>query len=72
MDKTRITAAIWPWGTQNPEQMETAAKEITEIGYTSFESVKAVRFEYAYKDKCVAERDYEKLEMYVLELLMGV
>jgi xylose isomerase len=33
---------------------------------------KATRFDYAYQTKCIAERDYEKLEMYVMELLMGV
>ena len=32
---------------------------------------KAERFDYEYQAKCVAERDYEKLELYVMELLMG-
>ena len=55
MDKSRITAAIWPWGTDNKEQMEMAAKEVTEIGYTSFESVKAAIYAFdmnlgAYKE----------------------
>jgi len=55
LDKSRITAAIWPWGTANREQMELAAKEVTEIGYRSFESVKAAIYAYdldlaAYKD----------------------
>jgi len=55
LDKTRITAAIWPWGTETREQMEQAAKEITEIGYRSFESVKAAIYAYdldltAYKE----------------------
>jgi xylose isomerase len=31
---------------------------------------KAAKFDYAYQKKCVAARDYEALEMYVLELLM--
>lgn len=31
---------------------------------------KANKFDYDFKDKCIAERDYEKLEMYVMELLM--
>ena len=31
---------------------------------------KALRFDYDYQAKCVAERDYEALEMYVMELLM--
>lgn len=46
MDMNRITAAIWPWGTETREQMELAAKEITEIGYKSFESVKAAIYAY--------------------------
>jgi xylose isomerase len=32
---------------------------------------KARKFDYAFRDACVAERDYESLEMYVLELLMN-
>lgn len=31
---------------------------------------KVEKFDNAYRDKCVAERNYEKLEMYVMELLM--
>ena len=31
---------------------------------------KAEKFDYAYRDKCVENRDFEGLEMYVLELLM--
>lgn len=31
---------------------------------------KAKRFDYAYQEKCIEERDYEALEMYVMELLM--
>jgi len=55
LDKSRITAAIWPWGTQKREEMEQAAREVTEIGYTSFESVKAAIYAYdldldAYKE----------------------
>ena len=55
MDPTRITAAIWPWGTETREQMVTASKEVTEIGYKSFESVKAAIYAYdmdleAYKE----------------------
>ena len=33
---------------------------------------KALRFDYDYQKKCVEERDYEKLELYVTELLMGI
>jgi len=32
---------------------------------------KAERFDYDYQKKCVEMRDYEKLELYVMELLMG-
>jgi xylose isomerase len=32
---------------------------------------KARAFNYEYQKQCVADRDYERLEMYVLELLMG-
>lgn len=32
---------------------------------------KAEKFDYEFQKKCVEERDYEKLEMYVMELLMG-
>jgi len=32
---------------------------------------KAAKFDYDFQKKCVEERDYEKLEMYVMELLMG-
>lgn len=33
---------------------------------------KVERFDYDFQKKCVEERDYEKLEMYVMELLMGI
>lgn len=33
---------------------------------------KAEQFDYGFQAKCVANRDYEKLELYVIELLMGV
>lgn len=33
---------------------------------------KAARFDYDFQQKCVEERDYEKLELYVMELLMGL
>ena len=35
-----------------------------------FNELKAEKFDYAYRDKCVENRDFEGLEMYVLELLM--
>lgn len=55
MDKTKITASIWPWGTSNREEMELAAKEVTEIGYKSFESTESAIHAYdmdlnAYKE----------------------
>lgn len=33
---------------------------------------KAAKFDYDFQKKCVEERDYEKLELYVVELLMGI
>lgn len=33
---------------------------------------KAARFDYEYQKKCVENRDFEGLEMYVMELLMGL
>lgn len=33
---------------------------------------KAAKFNYAFQGKCIADRDYEKLELYVMELMMGV
>ena len=55
VDVTRITAAIWPWGTETREQMETAAKQVSAIGYKSFESIKSAIHAFdmdleAYKD----------------------
>ena len=32
---------------------------------------KAAKFDYDFQEKCVRERDYEALEMYVMELLMN-
>ena len=46
MDISRITAAIWPWGTNTREEMEIAAKEVSAIGYKSFESVKAAIYAF--------------------------
>ncbi len=46
MKKSQICYAVWPWGTETKEQAELAAKEITEIGYKSFESVKAAIYAY--------------------------
>ena len=33
---------------------------------------KADRYDYAFEKKCIRERNYEALEMYVLNLLMGI
>lgn len=46
MVKSRIAAAMWPWGTQTKEQLEIAAKEISSIGYAGFECVKATIHAY--------------------------
>lgn len=55
MDKSRITASIWSWGTDTREQMEIAAREVSEIGYKWFESVKSAIYAFdmdlaAYKE----------------------
>lgn len=44
--KLRLTASIWPWGTDTPEQMVRAAKEISEIGYKQFESTKSAIYAF--------------------------
>jgi len=46
MEKSMITAAIWPWGTDKREQMVTASQEVSEIGYSSFESVRDAIYAY--------------------------
>lgn len=55
MDMSRIAYAIWPWGTAEREQMERASKEITEIGFTSFESVKKAIYAYDMNVKAYKE-----------------
>jgi len=37
--KGKLAYAIWPWGLSNRDQMETAIREIKEIGFNHFESV---------------------------------
>ena len=46
MNIDKIAYAIWPWGTETREQMEAAAKDITEVGFRHFESVKAAIYAY--------------------------
>lgn len=46
MNMSNICYAIWPWGTQTREQMVQAAKDITEVGFRYFESVKAAIYAY--------------------------
>ena len=46
MKKSQLSYAIWPWGTETREQAVQAAKEITDIGYRSFESVKSCMYAY--------------------------
>ena len=46
MKKSQITYAVWPWGTKTREQAVEAARDITEIGYTAFESVKAAMYAF--------------------------
>lgn len=42
MKKSQICYAIWPWGIKSKESIETALREVTEIGYKSFEISKQV------------------------------
>ena len=68
MDTNRITAAIWPWGTETRDQMVTASKEVSVIGYKSFESVKAAVYAYdldleAYKE-VLKEYDLKPVSFY--------
>ena len=46
MKKSQICCAIWPWGTKTREQAVEAARDVTSIGYTSFESVKGAMYAY--------------------------
>ena len=46
MKKSQFTCAIWPWGTQTKEQAAEAARDVTEIGYPAFESVKAAMYAF--------------------------
>jgi sugar phosphate isomerase/epimerase len=41
MSKAKIACAVWPWGLETKEQMIQALRDVSEIGYTAFESVKA-------------------------------
>ena len=40
MSKIKIGYAIWPWGVKTKDQMVQALKDIKEVGYTRFESVR--------------------------------
>ncbi|MBQ4517995.1 MAG: sugar phosphate isomerase/epimerase [Clostridia bacterium] len=46
MNIEKFAYAIWPWGTETREEMEQAAKDITEVGFRCFESVKAAIYAY--------------------------
>lgn len=41
MRNENYTLAIWPWGTETKEQFEQAARDMAQIGYRYYESVKA-------------------------------
>jgi xylose isomerase len=45
---------------------------INSLKIAKYLEMKAAQFDYAFQAKCVAERNFEKLELYVMELLMGV
>lgn len=55
MKKSQITYAVWPWGTKTREQAEEAAKDVTAIGYTAFESVKAAAYAFDLDAKAYKE-----------------
>lgn len=55
MKKSQMTYAIWPWGTQTREQAIEAARDVTSIGYTSFESVKSAMYAYDLDHKAYKE-----------------
>ncbi len=46
MKKSQLAYAIWPWGTETREEAILAAKEISEIGFTQFESVRQALYAY--------------------------
>ena len=46
MKKSQLAYAIWPWGTETREEAILAAKEISEIGFTQFESVAQALYAY--------------------------
>jgi inosose dehydratase len=41
MGKAKFAYTVWQWGTENKEQFIQALKDITEVGFDTFESVKA-------------------------------
>jgi inosose dehydratase len=41
MGKAKFAYTVWQWGTDNKDQFIQSLKDITEAGYTTFESVKA-------------------------------
>ena len=55
MKKSQMTYAIWPWGTQTREQAIEAARDVTSIGYKSFESVKSAMYAYDLDHKAYKE-----------------
>ena len=55
MKKSQITYAVWPWGTKTREQAAEAAKDVTAIGYTTFESVKAAAYAFDLDAKAYKE-----------------
>ena len=55
MKKSQITYAIWPWGTKTREEAAQAAKDVTAIGYTAFESVKAAAYAFDLDAKAYKE-----------------
>ena len=55
--------------TQKPEDQSRHIQNSMKVAMMLEEKV--ARFDKAFQAQCIAERNYEKLEMYVLELLMS-
>ena len=49
----------------------SSSKEMVKLAVKALEE-KIDRFDYDFQKKCVENRDFEGLEMYVMNLLMGV
>lgn len=59
--------------TMRTQKMEDSFRHIeTSLKIAKAMEEKVNRYDYAFAEKCIAERNYEALECYVLELIMGL